>query len=69
MAEKIFTKDKLAEFNGQDGHKAYVAVNGVVYDVTDIPEWHGGKHHGNLAGQDLTEALKHSSTLLMVIKF
>lgn len=58
MTEKTFTTQELAKFNGQNGNKAYVAVKGTVYDVTDIPEWEGGKHHGNLAGQDLTEAIK-----------
>lgn len=60
MNEKIFTKDELAKFNGQNGEKAYVAVNGIVYDVTNNSHWQGGKHHGNLAGRDLTEALKKS---------
>ena len=34
MAEKIFTKNELAQYNGQNGQPAYVAVQGVVYDVS-----------------------------------
>lgn len=60
MAEKAFTIEELAKFNGKNGNKAYVAVNGTVYDVSDVPEWQGGEHHGNLAGQDVTEALKRA---------
>lgn len=60
MAEKTFTLEGLAKFDGQNGNKAYVAVNGTVYDVTGVDAWKGGKHHGNLAGQDLTEAIKHA---------
>lgn len=60
MAEKVFTKEELAKFDGQNGNKAYIANEGIVYDVSDVDAWKGGKHHGNLAGQDVTEALKHA---------
>lgn len=61
MTEKTFTKEELAKFNGQNGQPAYVAVNGIVYDVTDSKAWAGGKHHGHTAGQDLTDALLNDS--------
>lgn len=61
MAEKVFTKNELAQFNGQDGHSAYVAVKGTVYDVSGKAVWQGGKHHGNLAGRDLTDILLNKS--------
>jgi predicted heme/steroid binding protein len=55
--EMTFTLEDLAQYNGKDGNKAYVAVEGVVYDVTGIPAWTGGEHNGNMAGQDVTEAI------------
>lgn len=61
MAEKEFTKQELAKYNGQNGQPAYVAVNGKVYDVSGKEAWQGGKHHGNLAGNDLTEVLLNKS--------
>ena len=58
------TLEQLAEFDGQNGRSAYVAVNGVIYDVTNSRLWRGGEHdpaHGRaMAGQDLTEVLKHN---------
>lgn len=54
MSEATFNQAKLAKFNGQNGQPAYVAVDGVVYDVSGVDAWAGGKHHGNLAGQELT---------------
>lgn len=54
-ATRYFTLDELAAYNGQNGAPAYVAVNGVVYDVTNNPVWSGGSHFGGLtAGKDLT---------------
>lgn len=45
----------LKAYNGQKGQKAYVALNGYVYDVSDIPQWKDGKHFkGMVAGTDLT---------------
>nr|WP_251547742.1 cytochrome b5 domain-containing protein [Limosilactobacillus caecicola] len=61
MTEKIFTHAELAKFNGENGQPAYVAVSGTVYDVTGKAAWQGGKHHGNVAGQDLTEVLLNKS--------
>lgn len=58
MEEKTFTLEELAQYDGKNGNMAYVAVNGVVYDVTDVPAWTNGQHNGNMAGQDVTEALK-----------
>jgi predicted heme/steroid binding protein len=51
---EVFTKESLAAFNGLNGSRAYVAVDGVVYDVTDSPRWRNGNHNGIQAGQDLT---------------
>ena len=55
------TKAQLAQYNGQNGQPAYVAVNGVIYDVSAIPQWAGGQHQGgHSAGQDLTNELAKS---------
>jgi len=49
---KTFTSGELAENDGRDGRPAYVAVDGVVYDVTDIFEY--GDHNSHQAGRDLS---------------
>ncbi len=55
------TLEELAEFDGQNGNKAYIAVDGKVYDVTDLPPWAGGVHNDFPAGQDYTEEIKEVS--------
>ncbi len=52
--QKTFTVQELAKYNGKNGNKAYIAVNGTVYDVSSI--FSNGQHHGFQAGQDLTAA-------------
>lgn len=59
--EKTFTLDELEEYDGKDGAKAYIAVDGVVYDVTDVEPWAGGEHNDYEAGKDLTEEIKNVS--------
>ena len=49
-----FTRAELAQYNGQNGNPAYVAVNGIVFDVTTV--FINGKHFTHLAGQELTGA-------------
>lgn len=52
---KVFTKEELSDFDGTNGKPAYVAVNGIVYDVSLEPTWGGASHFGLLAGTDVTE--------------
>lgn len=58
---QVFTLEELSEYDGQDGNPAYVAVDGVVYDVSDIEAWEGGEHFsGVVAGVDNTEKISES---------
>ncbi len=58
MAEKEFTLEELARFNGTDGKPAYVAYRGKVYDVTTSTMWENGDHlAAHQAGFDLTAAM------------
>lgn len=57
----LLTLEELSEYDGQDGRPAYIAVEGVVYDVSIVTAWMGGKHQGYFAGQDVTEKIKEIS--------
>jgi predicted heme/steroid binding protein len=57
----VLTLEELAKYNGKDGQPAYVAVDGVIYDVSNKPAWKNGEHNGYSAGQDLTEIIKTKS--------
>lgn len=56
-----YTVDTLAGHNGKDGARAYVAVNGLVYDITDSPAWQDGGHQGQVAGVDITAMMESDS--------
>lgn len=56
--EKTFTLEELAKFDGKNGNPAYIAVSGVVYDVSDVPQWKDGEHNGQKAGNDLTKEIE-----------
>lgn len=53
-AVRVFTAAELARYNGRDENPAYVAVNGIVYDVTGSAAWGGATHFGLAAGNDVT---------------
>jgi predicted heme/steroid binding protein len=58
MEQQVFTRETLAESDGKDGRRAYVAYAGKVYDVTDSGMWGQGEHQGeHSAGADLTTAM------------
>ncbi|SHF45883.1 cytochrome b5 domain-containing protein [Caloramator proteoclasticus] len=56
-AELILTKDELLKFDGSNGNPAYVAIDGIIYDVTKNKTWLDGVHFGLVAGRDLTEEI------------
>jgi predicted heme/steroid binding protein len=65
-----FTLTELSKYNGRNGRSAYIAVKGMVYDVTHAPDWHNGSHHGVQAGQDLTAAIEsapHGASVLAAV--
>jgi cytochrome b involved in lipid metabolism len=37
QTEKIFTTEELAKYDGKNNQPAYIAVDGIVYDVSDYP--------------------------------
>ncbi len=54
LDEREFTLEELAKYDGSNGDPAYVAVDGIVYDVSLDATWGGGTHFGLYAGKDLT---------------
>ncbi len=54
------TLEELKSYNGQNNMPAYIAYEGKIYDVSNIPEWAAGKHNGNTAGIDVTERIKNA---------
>jgi len=62
VTEQAFTLEALAQYDGLEGRKAYIAVDGVVYDVTDIPQWQDGLHQGRFqAGKDYSQEIRSES--------
>lgn len=54
------TLEQLAAYNGKDGNPGYIAVDGVIYDVSGSSKWKDGEHNGYAAGKDLTEFISKS---------
>ena len=55
------TLDELKQFDGKNGNPAYVAVDGIIYDVSNVAKWKNGDHNGYSAGNDLTDIIKNES--------
>ena len=65
---QTFTPAELARFDGKDGRSAYVAVDGVVYDLSASAAWSGGEHTlcdlGARAGRDLSDEIKFAPSFM-----
>lgn len=51
---KTFTLDELSKYDGENGMPAYVAVDGKVYDLSNV--FRQGSHYSHYAGKELTTA-------------
>ena len=58
---KEFTLEELAKYNGKNMKAAYVADQGIVYDVSNSYLWKNGEHKGHHAGRDLTEEISKAA--------
>lgn len=54
IPDRFITDVELAENNGENGKPTYIAVDGIVYDVSDNKLWAEGLHFGNRSGRDLS---------------
>jgi len=58
LTQTTFTASQLSQYDGKGGHPAYVALKGVVYDVSLVKKlWVNGSHtvcSGCIAGTDIT---------------
>ncbi len=51
----ILTKEELASFNGEGNKPSYIALDGMIYDVTNIELFKKNPHNELKLGSDLTE--------------
>lgn len=50
----MLKEEELSKYDGTKGMPAYVAVKGIIYDVSNEAVWGGGTHFGLISGKDLT---------------
>lgn len=65
--EKTFTISELAQYDGQNGQPAYVAVDSVVYDLSTVFE--SGVHFSHYAGKELTNAFYSRHVKSQITKY
>lgn len=51
----IITREELASFNGKDKEKIYIAIEGVIYDISNLKEFKESPYNSLKAGSDVTE--------------
>lgn len=66
-AERTFTQAELAQYDGRNGNPAYVAVDGVVYDLSRV--FRSGGHFSHQAGQELTNAFYMRHAVRAIAKY
>jgi len=62
--ERLFTLDELSKYNGENGNYAYIAIKGIVYDISNIALLRSGKHHGVISGNDVTKLFPHAINII-----
>lgn len=72
VPDRVFTLQELqSSYNGLGNNPSYVALYGLVFDVSNIATWGGGTHFGMIAGTDATPGARacgfHNPGLIMRI--
>ena len=60
--ETPFTLAEIAKFDGKEGRRNYIGLNGFVFDVTSSPNFQEGGTYASFAGRDISIACAHYST-------
>ena len=66
-AEKIFNAKELSKYDGKNGQSAYVAVEGRVYDMSEV--FKDGVHYGHEAGKELTNSFLSKHIIKEITKY
>ncbi len=65
--QKVFSLEELSKYDGKNGNPAYVAVDGVIYDMTNV--FNDGTHFGHYAGEELTEGFYKKHVKSQITKY
>ena len=52
----ILTKEELANFNGENGNPAYISIDGIIYDISNVDLFKQSPYNNLKFGTDVTEA-------------
>ncbi len=62
--KRIFTLQELTRHDGNNGNPAYIAIKGIVYDITKVQLLKDGRHHDVTAGNDVSDLFVHKQAIL-----
>jgi len=65
--QRKFTLEELSQYDGSNGKPSYVAIEGIVYDLSKESAWGGGAHFGLTAGKDLTEQFNSCHGMIKIL--
>jgi predicted heme/steroid binding protein/YHS domain-containing protein len=59
---RVFTSEGLRKYNGKNGMPVYVAVDGIVYDLSRVGPWKTGRHMNmHNAGEDHSDDIHNKA--------
>jgi predicted heme/steroid binding protein len=66
--QRTVTRQELERHDGQNDVPGYIAIHGVVYDVTSVQLLKDGRHHGVAPGNDVSDLFVHNQAILNRLK-
>jgi len=63
-----YSAEELSQYNGKNNQPSYVALDDIIYDVSNLEEWNDMQEDNSLAGKDVSEIIKDSSIKELIIE-
>jgi len=63
-----YSIEELSHYNGKNNQPSYIAIDDIIYDVSNIEEWNDNLDDNFSAGKDVTEIINDSSIKELIIE-
>jgi predicted heme/steroid binding protein len=63
-----YSEEELSKFNGENNQPSYVAIDNIIYDISDLKDLDDRLMDNSLAGKDISEIIENDTIKEVIIE-